>query len=143
MNENAARIQSAEDGAARPKPEAAPIRALFVEDSKYSVDLNVLELKRGGFDVRWKWVNNEAAMRKMLDGGTWDIIISDHSTPRFNAVQALMTTNRFAPGTPFIIVSEDVSPEIISFAMQNGCCAYLLKENQHQLAILVKRIIER
>jgi len=73
----------------------------------------------------------------------WDIILSDHSTPHFNAVQALFMRNRMAPDTPFIIVSEDVSPESIRFAMQNGCCAYLLKENLHQLAILVKKIIER
>jgi DNA-binding NtrC family response regulator len=114
-----------------------------VEDSKYCADLNVRELTRGGFDVSWQRVENEEAMCEMLNKNKWDIILSDHSTPHFNAVQALFTRNRMASDTPFIIVSEDVSPESIRFAMQNGCCAYLLKENLHQLAILVKKIIER
>jgi DNA-binding NtrC family response regulator len=119
------------------------IRVLIVEDSIYCADLNVRELKRGGFCVDWKRVENEVSMSEALDTEEWDIILSDHSTPRFNAVQALLTRNRIAPKTPFIIVSEDVSPENVRYAMQNGCCAYLLKENLHQLAILVKKIIER
>ncbi|HWQ78066.1 MAG TPA: response regulator [Anaerovoracaceae bacterium] len=119
------------------------IQVLIVEDSKYCADLNVRELKRGGFDVSWKRVETEEAMSEMLNRNQWDIILSDHSTPYFNAVQALFTRNRISPNTPFIIVSEDVSPENIRFAMENGCCAYLLKENLHQLAILVKKIIER
>jgi DNA-binding NtrC family response regulator len=127
--------------APQPGKKLGSIRALFVEDSKYAVDLGILELKRGGFDVQWSWTNNEDEMRQLLENGKWDIIISDNSTPQFNALQALAATKRFAPAIPFIIVSEDVSPEVISFAMQNGCCAYLLKENQHQLAILVKNII--
>jgi DNA-binding NtrC family response regulator len=118
------------------------IRVLIVEDSKYCADLNVRELKRGGFDVDWVRVENEESMCTTL-GQKWDIILSDNATPRFNAVQALLTRNRISPKTPFIIVSEDVSPESIRYAMQNGCCAYLLKENLHQLAILVKNIIER
>lgn len=119
------------------------IQVLIVEDSKYCADLNVRELKRGGFDVSWQRVENEEAMCELLQKNRWDIILSDHSTPHFNAVQALLTRNRMAPTTPFIIVSEDVSPECIRFAMQNGCCAYLLKENLHQLAILVRKIIKR
>ncbi len=118
------------------------IRVLIVEDSKYCADLNVRELKRGGFDVDWRRVENEESMCASLRE-KWDVILSDNATPRFNAVQALLTRNRISPKTPFIIVSEDVSPESIKYAMQNGCCAYLLKENLHQLAILVKNMVSR
>ena len=118
------------------------IRVLIVEDSKYCADLNVRELKRGGFEVDWRRVENEESMCAALSE-KWDIILSDNATPRFNAVQALLTRNRISPKTPFIIVSEDVSQESIRYAMQNGCCAYLLKENLHQLAILVKNMINR
>ncbi len=122
---------------------ADTVRVLIVEDSKYCADLNVRELKRGGFDVDWARVENEESMCAVLGGGSWDIILSDNATPHFNAVQALLTRNRIAPHTPFIIVSEDVSPESIRYAMDNGCCAYLLKENLHQLAILVRNILNR
>lgn len=119
------------------------IHVLIVEDSKYCADLNVRELTRGGFDVQWQRVETEAAMHANLREKDWDIILSDHSTPRFNAIQALLARNQLMPHIPFIIVSEDVQPDSLRYAMQNGCCAYLLKENLHQLAILVKKIIER
>lgn len=119
------------------------IDVLIVEGSVYSADLNARELKRGGFEVSWQRVETESSMRKALESGKWDIILSDNSTPRFNAVQALITRNQISPQTPFIVVSEDVSPDSIKYAMRNGCCAYLPKENLHQLAILVHKIIQR
>ncbi|OPX43268.1 response regulator receiver domain protein [Ruminiclostridium hungatei] len=119
------------------------INVLIIEEFKYIADLNVLELKRGGFEVDSKYVCSEDAMRQALCSKQYDIILSDNSTPHFNAIQALLTRNELAPKTPFIIVSEDVSPESIKYAMKNSCCAYLLKENLHQLAILVKNIIKR
>ncbi len=116
------------------------IKVLIVEEFKYIADLNVLELKRGGFLVESLFVSSEESMIHALEK-KWDIILSDNSTPHFNAIQALFTRNKISPETPFIIVSEDVSPESIKFAMKNGCCAYLLKENLHQLAILVRNMI--
>ncbi len=119
------------------------IKVLIVEEFKYIADLNVLELKRGGFRVDSLFVSSEESMIHALEQKNWDIILSDNSTPHFNAIQALFTRNKISPQTPFIIVSEDVSPESIKFAMKNGCCAYLLKENLHQLAILVRNIVGR
>jgi DNA-binding NtrC family response regulator len=118
------------------------LRVLIVESSKYSADLNVRELTRGGFDVVWERVESEKAMREQLDRQPWDVILSDHSTPMLNSIEALDIHNRLAAGTPFIIVSEDVSPDVLRYSMQNGCCAYLVRENLHQLAILVKKILE-
>ena len=119
------------------------IRVLIIEEFKYIADLNVLELKRGGFVVDSQHVYSEDAMRNALNENEFDIILSDNSTPHFNAIQALFIRNELSPKTPFIIVSEDVSPENIKLAMKNRCCAYLLKENLHQLAILVRNIIAR
>ena len=119
------------------------IKVLIIEEFKYIADLNILELKRGGFEVDSHYVSSEEAMRQVMTSNEFDIVLSDNSTPHFNAIQALLTRNTLSPKTPFIIVSEDVSPETIKFAMQNGCCAYLLKENLHQLAILVRNILNR
>jgi len=119
------------------------IKVLIIEEFKYIADLNILELKRGGFEVDSHYVSSEEVMRQVMSENEFDIILSDNSTPHFNAIQALQTRNILSPKTPFIIVSEDVSSETIKFAMKNGCCAYLLKENLHQLAILVRNILKR
>lgn len=119
------------------------VHVLIIEDSKYCADLNVRELRRGGFDVNWKRVETEEAMRRALIEDSWDVILSDSATPCFHAVEALWVRNCLNPQIPFILVSEDDSSESIRYAMENGCCAYLLKENLHQLAILVRKILER
>lgn len=119
------------------------IRVLIVEDSEYCADLNARELRRGGFEVSWKRVESEEGMRQALSEEAWDIVLSDSSTPRFHALEALWVRNSTCPHVPFIIVSEDDSGESIRCAMESGCCAYLLKENLHQLAILVKAILDR
>lgn len=119
------------------------INVLIIEEFKYIADLNILELNRGGFAVESRCVCSEEAMKKALQEQEFDIVLSDNSTPHFNAIQALFARNSLSPKTPFIIVAEDVSPEAVAFAMKNGCCAYLVKENLHQLAILVKNILNR
>ena len=118
------------------------INVLIVEEFQYIADLNVLELKRGGFTVHSRYVSSEVSMCEALEEQEWDIILSDNATPHFNAMQALAVRNRLRQKTPFIIVSEDIAPESIRYAMKNHCCAYLLKENLHQLAILVRKILE-
>lgn len=118
------------------------INVLIVEEFQYIADLNVLELKRGGFTVHSRYVSSEVGMCEALEEQEWDIILSDNATPHFNAMQALAVRNRLRQKTPFIIVSEDIAPESIRYAMKNRCCAYLLKENLHQLAILVRKILE-
>ena len=119
------------------------IKVLIIEEFKYIADLNMLELKRGGYEAVSQHVCSEEAMKQALAANAYDIILSDNSTPYFNALQALFIRNIYAPKTPFIIVSEDVLPDTIKFAMKNGCCAYLMKENLHQLAILVRNILNR
>ena len=99
------------------------IRVLIIEEFKYIADLNVLELKRGGFEVNSQHVYCEDAMRRALNESRFDIILSDNSTPHFNAIQALFIRNELSPQTPFIIVSEDVSPESIKFAMGSPATA--------------------
>ncbi|MDR3305698.1 MAG: response regulator [Clostridiales Family XIII bacterium] len=118
------------------------LSVLIIESSKYSADLNVRELTRGGYEVIWERVENEAMMRRKLADGRWNVILADHSTPMFDSIAALAVKNELSPGTPFIIVSEDVSPEVIRRSMQDGCCAYLVRENLYQLAILVRKILE-
>jgi DNA-binding NtrC family response regulator len=117
------------------------IHVLMIERSKYSADLNARELTRGGYEVVWRRVESEEAMREALREESYDVILSDHSPPVFDSFAALAVKNEFAAGAPFIIVSEDVAPEVIRTSMQNGCCAYLVRKNLHQLAILVKKIL--
>ncbi len=116
------------------------ISALIIEDSKYSADLNVRELKKAGFSVDYKIAMGRVAMEKALRDNQWDIILSDNSMPNFNALQALEIRNRMAGDVPFIIISEDISGEDVDRALKDGCSICIAKENLPDLREYVKKL---
>jgi CheY-like chemotaxis protein len=55
-----------------------PLRVLIVEDAKSDITLLLLALREGGFEVTYKAVTTQAAMRVALLHHKWDLITSDH-----------------------------------------------------------------
>lgn len=117
------------------------ISVLLIEDSIYSADLNVRELKRTGFAVKYRVVAGSKAMEEALSDGQWDIILCDNSMPGFDALRAIEVRNRLAEQVPFVVVSEDISRKDIMRVMEEGCTAYLDKKNLNMLAMVVESIL--
>lgn len=109
------------------------ISVLIVEDSFYSADLNIRELKKAGFIVRHQMVSSGQSMQNALKEGKWDLIISDNSMPNFSVLKALEIRNRADMNIPFIIVSEDIYQKDINKAFEEGCSAYVEKEHLIEL----------
>lgn len=109
------------------------ISVLIVEDSIYSADLNVRELKKAGFTVSHKMVSGGQPMQNALKEDKWDLIISDNSMPNFNALKALEIRNCENKNIPFVIASEDICQRDINKAFEEGCTAYVTKENLTEL----------
>jgi two-component system sensor histidine kinase UhpB len=109
------------------------ISVLIVEDSFYSADLNVRELKKAGFTIRHQLVSSGQSMQNALKEGKWDLIISDNSMPNFSTLKALEIRNCVDTNVPFIIVSEDICQRDIDRAFEEGCTAYFAKENLTEL----------
>jgi CheY-like chemotaxis protein len=119
------------------------ISVLVVEDSFYSADLNVRELKKADFTVRrYQMVSSGQSLRQALEDGKWDLILSDHSMPNFSALKALEIRNRESRDIPFIIVSEDISRKEIEDALKDGCTAYVSKENLIELRTIAADILK-
>lgn len=117
------------------------ISVLIVEDSFYSADLNVRELKKAGFTVCHQMVSSGQSMQIALKEGNWDLIISDNSMPNFSALRALEIRNCEDKDIPFIIVSEDISRRDIDKAFEEGCCAYVAKENLTELRTVAANLL--
>ena len=119
------------------------ISVLIVEDSYYSADLNLREIKKAGFQVYChQLVCSAKAMEEALKEKDWDLIVSDNSMPGFNALGALSIRNRESRETPFIIVSEDILPRDIETAFAEGCSAFVFKEALPTLRKVVGEIFK-
>jgi len=117
------------------------ISVLIVEDSIYSADLNIREIKKAGYDVAYQIISSGQMMKTAISKCKWDLIISDNSMPNFSALEALEIRNEMNRATPFIIVSEDISTSDIDKAFQEDCSAFVAKEKLTELRTVVVEVL--
>ncbi|MEA4906112.1 MAG: GAF domain-containing protein [Anaerolineaceae bacterium] len=117
------------------------LRALIVEDSPDDAFLLVRELKKGGFDLLYERVDNEADMRSALQRYDWEIIFADYSLPQFDGLRALALLQELEIDIPVILISGTIGEELAVEAMKAGAQDYLLKGNLHRLQPAVNRTL--
>src|SRR5689334_20186807 len=104
-----------------------PIRLLIVEDSVDDAELEVLALRKGGFDVAYDRVDTAAAMKTALDREHWDFIIADFDMHGFTGMRALEILKEHELDIPFVLVSGTVGEDVAVDAMRAGAQDYLMK----------------
>lgn len=90
---------------------AKPLSVLLVEDSERDAALFKLYLRRGGYDADVHRVETRAELAAQLQGGPWDIVVSDFNLPGFDAFAARdVVLESGHHEVPFIVLSADFSP---------------------------------
>ena len=115
------------------------LRALIVEDSEDDALLLIRELEHQGYAVSWTRVQKAEPMRQALAEGTWDVVLSDYSMPRFSAPAALGVLQESGLDLPFIVISGTVGDELGVETMKAGAHDYLMKGNLARLGQAVQR----
>ena len=116
------------------------LRVLLVEDSEDDALLLLRTLRKGGYDPTWERVDTPQDMEAALDGGPWDLVISDHSMPAFSSSAALGLLRRKGfVDLPFIIVSGQIGEDAAVAAMKAGAHDYLMKDNLARLNSAIER----
>jgi len=119
---------------------SAPLRVLLVEDSEDDALLLLRVLRRGGYDPTYERVDTAPAMEAALDGGSWDLVVSDHGMPAFSSSEALGLLRRKGfVDLPFIIVSGQIGEDAAVAAMKAGAHDYLMKDNLARLNSAIER----
>ena len=119
-----------------------PLRVLIVEDSEDDAEIIVYQLERGGYAPIYQRVDNAAAMSLALEQQQWDIVLADHSLPRFSGTAALALLQEQGLDLPFIIISGSIGDEIAVAAMKAGAHDYLMKENLSRLVPAIERELQ-
>lgn len=117
------------------------LNVLFIEDNPEDVELAVLELGRKGFSIAWERVDTEPGLRTILANWRPHIILSDHSMPSFNGLDALKITKELVPDIPFIFVSGTIGEERAIESIHRGATDYILKDNLRRLSTSVNRAV--
>jgi len=115
------------------------LRVLIVEDSADDTELLLEELRRGGYEPQYRRVETADAMRAALRSEPWDLVVSDHSAPRFNSLAALRVLTESDLDIPFIIVSGTIGEDAAVEAMKAGAHDYIAKGRLARLIPAVAR----
>src|SRR5271167_3863547 len=118
-----------------------PLRAIFVEDSEDDSLLIGRELSKGGFDLTYERVDTAAGLRAALERGGWDLVVSDHSMPGFNGLDALRIVRERDNEVPFIFVSGTIDEGTAVSALRQGAQDYLIKGHLQRFLPAVEREI--
>jgi len=118
------------------------LRALIVEDSPEDADLLVRHLKRAGYDPRFEIVQTAAELESALQGGTWDIVLSDFAMPGFSGLDAFACVRASGLDIPFIIVSGNIGEDRAVESLKRGVDDYVLKSNLARLAPAIERELD-
>jgi two-component system sensor histidine kinase UhpB len=118
---------------------STPLRVLIVEDSQADTTLLLLELRNGGFAPSWVRVETPAALQAALDGGEWDLIVSDFFLPRLSGADALQIVRQRGLDVPFLVVSGTIGEEKAVEMMRTGADDYIMKSNLARLVPAVQR----
>lgn len=119
------------------------LRILLVEDNEDDALMIEYVLKKADMLFTIKIVSTKADFIKYLADYWPDIIISDHSLPSFNSLEALKLTKKKNPMLPFILVTGTVSEEFAVECIKQGADDYILKGNLKRLPTSVTRALDQ
>src|ERR1700738_1126960 len=119
-----------------------PLRVLILEDRPEDAELALHELRRAGYELNWRRVDDEAVFKANLDPEL-DLVLADYHQPQFNAIRALKIMQEMGLDIPFVIVSGAIGEDLAVAAVRLGAMDYVLKERLARLGTAVKNAIEQ
>ncbi len=106
-------------------------------------DLVDRTLKKSGIVFEKMLVDNRTQYTKALTEFQPDVILSDHSLPAFNSLEALKILRETGIDIPFILITATVSEEFAVSVMKEGASDYILKDRLQRLPNAIINAIEK
>ncbi len=116
-----------------------PLRVLIIEDIEDDALLLIRSLQKGGYDPEYLRVETAAAMSEALRAKQWDIILCDYHLPNFNALEAIALLKKTKLSIPLILISGNISEEMVLECLHQGARDYISKGNMLRLIPVIQR----
>ena len=106
---------------------------MMLEDVDEDSGLIRWSLEKGGINFESKRVDKRDTFIDALRNYQPDVVLSDHSLPQFNSMEALRICRMVDLRAPFILVTGTVSEEFAVACLKQGADDYVLKSNLTRL----------
>lgn len=110
-----------------------PLKILHLEDLSADAEIVDRILRKAKFNFEKKVVIDKPDFIRALHDFQPDIILSDHSLPAFNSLEALRITRAEGFAVPLILVTATVSEEYAVNVIKEGASDYILKDRLERL----------
>jgi len=118
-----------------------PVAILHLEDSPADAKLVAATLRADQLDCEITVVDTRRTFTDALMHDKYDLIISDHSLPGFDGLEALRLARSLSPDIPFISVSGAFGEEAAVEIVKAGATDYVLKQRLFRLGSAVRRAL--
>jgi signal transduction histidine kinase len=119
------------------------IKVLMLEDVTDDVAIIEYVLNKGGIEHETLQVDSREEFIKGIKEYKPDVILSDHSLPQFNSLDAHKICLNEQLYIPFILVTGAVSEEFAVACLKNGIDDYILKSNLSRLPSAIKSALKQ
>ena len=123
------------------------LKILMLEDSADDVALIEWELKKAGVAYSPMVVSQREDFQSALTEFGADVIVSDHSLPCFNSIEAFRIykdhEKRTGMSIPFILVTGNVNEEFAIQSLKAGVDDYVLKDRLRRLPMAIESALDK
>lgn len=119
------------------------LKILHLEDSASDAKIVARAIRKGNITANILVIETEQEFRTALKEFVPDVIISDHSLPSFNSLQAFAIFKQTRLHVPFILVTATISEEYAVEVIKSGVDDYILKDRLERLPMAIVNAIKK
>ena len=119
-----------------------PLRVLHLEDNAMDAELVAVTLAAEGVACEFVHAASREEFVSAIDGGSYDLILSDYALPGFDGVAAQVIAQERLPDVPFLFVSGTMGEEVAIDCLKRGATDYVLKHRLPRLVPAVRRALQ-
>jgi signal transduction histidine kinase len=120
-----------------------PLKILHLEDLAADAEIVERVLRKAQLHFEKKVVIDRPDYVRALHDFKPDIILSDHSLPAFNSLEALRISREDGIPVPFILVTATVSEEYAVSVIKEGASDYILKDRLERLPNAIRNALDK
>ena len=120
-----------------------PLKILHLEDLSADAEMVDRVLRKAKFHFETRLVLDRPDFIRELHDFRPDIILSDHSLPAFNSLEALRISREEGIPVPFILITATVSEEYAVSVIKEGASDYILKDRLERLPNAVQNALDK
>jgi PAS domain S-box-containing protein len=119
-----------------------PLHLLLLEHTNADVELCLVELERGGFDVSADVVGTRVDFEARIRATSYDVILADYRLPDWTGMDALAFLQGQRKEIPLILVTGTLGDELAVECLKQGVADYVTKQNLARLPFVVRRVLD-